>query len=100
MVDLAPADLDTLLQSLLRKEVLTVRTDPLSPDRGQYAFVQGLMRTVAAETLSKRERKTLHLKVAQHLRSAFDDDGEDVVEVIAAHYRDAYKAGPSDPDAR
>ena len=100
VVDLPEAELDAVLQSLLRKEILTVHSDPLSPDRGQYAFVQGLMRSVAYDTISKRERKALHKRVADHLRRAFPEDGEDVVEVVAAHYRDAYRAGAAtDPDA-
>ena len=100
VVDLEADQLDGVLQSLMRKEILTVHRDPLSPDRGQYAFVQSLMRSVAYDTISKRERKALHTRVAEHLRSAFPDDGEDVVEVVAAHYRDAYLAAGTDPDAQ
>ena len=32
------AALEPILASLLRKEVLSVQADPLSPDRGQYAY--------------------------------------------------------------
>ena len=39
-------------------EILRIRADPLSPDQGQYSFVQGLLRTVAYEMLSRRERPT------------------------------------------
>jgi tetratricopeptide (TPR) repeat protein len=49
--------------------------------------------------LSKKERKARHLAVATHLRATYDNDGEDVAEVIAAHYRDALLAGEHDPDA-
>jgi tetratricopeptide (TPR) repeat protein len=54
---------------------------------------------VAYEMLARRERKPLHIAAAEHLREAFADDGEDVAEVIAAHYLDAYRAGLDDPDA-
>ncbi|MFL6238988.1 MAG: adenylate/guanylate cyclase domain-containing protein [Actinomycetes bacterium] len=91
--------LDERLASLVRKEFLAVRTDKLSPDRGQYGFAQTLLRTVAYDMLSKKERKSRHLAVAAHLRSAYDNDGEDVAELIAAHYRDALLSGASDPDA-
>jgi tetratricopeptide (TPR) repeat protein len=83
----------------VRKELLSVRSDKLSPDRGQYMFAQTLLRTVAYEMLSKRERKLRHLAVAAHLRATFDNDAEDVAEVVAAHYRDALLAGEADPDA-
>ena len=83
-----------VLAGLVRKQVLAIRADPLSPDRGQYAFAQTLLRTVAYEMLSKRERKPRHLAAAEHLRAAFPNEGEDVAEVIAAHYLDAYDAAP------
>ncbi len=96
---LPPAETDALLAALVRKEVLSIRADRLSPERGSYAFTQGLLRSVAYDTLGRRDRKARHLAVAAHLRAAFPADGEEVAEVIAAHYADAYAAGPEDPDA-
>jgi class 3 adenylate cyclase/tetratricopeptide (TPR) repeat protein len=87
---LAPEALTNNVNALLRKEILSVRADRLSPDRGQYTFVQPLLRQVAYETLSRRNRVTLHRTVAEYLRSLFADDGAEVSEVIAAHYRDAH----------
>ena len=97
--DIDPAELDELLSSLVRKEVLTVRADKLSPERGQYAFTQSLIRSVAYDMLTRAERKARHLRTAEHLRSAFPDEGAEVAEVIAAHLYDAYKAAGDDPDA-
>ncbi len=91
--------LDGVLAALVRKQVLAIRTDPLSPDRGQYQFAQGLLRTVAYEMLSRQERKPRHLAAAEYLRRAFPNDGEDVAEVIAAHLLDAYRAAAGDEDA-
>jgi class 3 adenylate cyclase/tetratricopeptide (TPR) repeat protein len=92
-------NLDELLSSLVRKEVLTVRADKLSPERGQYAFTQSLIRSVAYDTLTRAERKARHLRTAEHLRSALPDEGAEVAEVIAAHYHDAYLAARDDPDS-
>jgi class 3 adenylate cyclase/tetratricopeptide (TPR) repeat protein len=89
--------LDALVGSLVRKEILTVQADPLSPERGQYAFLGDLVRFVAYETLSKKERKARHLAVASYLESAFEE--EDVVEVVASHYLQAYEAAPDAADA-
>ncbi|MGH2887634.1 MAG: ATP-binding protein, partial [Solirubrobacteraceae bacterium] len=89
----------SLLASLVRKQVLTVRADPHSPDRGQYRFSQTLLRTVAYETLSKRERKSRHLAAAHYLSQAFANEGEDVAEVLAAHYLQAYRSAADDSDA-
>jgi class 3 adenylate cyclase/predicted ATPase len=91
--------LDTLLEELVHKQVLMIRADRLSPDRGQYAFAQGMLRTVAYEMLSRGERKVRHRAAAEHLRRAFPNDGEDVAEVIASHYLDAYRAAMDDPDS-
>jgi tetratricopeptide (TPR) repeat protein len=97
--DLPDEKIDALLASLVRKQVLVVRADRLSPDSGQYAFSQTLLRNVAYDMLSRHERKLRHLAVATHLRSTFPGDGEEVAEVVAAHYLEAYAAGESDPDA-
>jgi class 3 adenylate cyclase/tetratricopeptide (TPR) repeat protein len=97
--DLPEERVETLLASLVRKQVLVVRADTLSPDSGQYAFAQTLLRTVAYDLLSKHERKSRHLAIASHLRTAFPNDGEDVAEVIAAHYLDAHEASRGEADA-
>src|SRR5207253_2661824 len=91
-------ELEPHLQSLLRKEILTIQVDPLSAERNQLSFGQDLLRRVAYETLSIRERKARHLAVAAHLGADRDGDDE-IAAVVAAHYLDAYRAGPGDPDA-
>ena len=96
--DTDPVALDELLSSLVRKEVLTVRADKLSPEKGQYAFTQSLIRSVAYDMLTRAERKARHVRTAEHLRSAFPDEGAEVAEVIGAHLYDAYKAAGEDPD--
>jgi len=87
------------LAELVRREVLAVSADPLSPERGSYQFAQQMLRQVAYDTLSRRDRKARHLAVAVHLRQAFAGDGEEVTDVIARHYLDALEAVPEDPDA-
>jgi class 3 adenylate cyclase/predicted ATPase len=87
------------LAELVRREVLAVSADPLSPERGSYGFTQNMLRQVAYDTLSRRDRKARHLKVAAHLRTAFPGEGEEVTEVIARHYLDALDAVPDDGDA-
>jgi class 3 adenylate cyclase/tetratricopeptide (TPR) repeat protein len=86
------------LAELVRREVLSVSADPLSPERGSYQFAQQMLRQVAYDTQSRRDRKTRHLTVAAHLRTAFANDGEEVAEVVARHYLDALHAIPGDPD--
>jgi hypothetical protein len=78
--------------------VLVISADPLSPERGSYGFAQHMLRQVAYENLSRRDRKARHLAVAVHLRATFPDDGEEAADVIASHYLDALHAVPEDPD--
>ena len=63
----AEADLEPILASLVRKELLTLQTDPRSPERGQYGFLQALVQRVAYETLARRDRKARHLAAAGYL---------------------------------
>jgi class 3 adenylate cyclase/tetratricopeptide (TPR) repeat protein len=86
------------LADLVRREVLRVSADPLSPERGNYQFAQEMLRQVAYDTLSRRDRKTGHLAVAAHLRATFAGGGEEMADVIARHYLDALHAIPDDPD--
>ena len=79
--------------------MLQVFADPLSPERGAYRFSQEMLRQVAYETLSKKDRKSRHLAVARHLRATFANDGEEIADAVAHHYLDALATGPHDPDA-
>jgi hypothetical protein len=87
------------LDQLVRREVLTVSADALSPEKGSYRFTHQMLRQVAYDTLSRRDRKARHLAVAAHLRTAFPGGGEEVTDVIARHYLDALDAIPGAPDA-
>jgi class 3 adenylate cyclase/predicted ATPase len=96
---LGEAELEPLLASLLRKEVLTLQSDPRSPERGQYGFLQALVQKVAYDTLAKPQRKALHLEAAAYFESGLGPDEEEIAEVIASHYVEAYRAAPEAEDA-
>jgi tetratricopeptide (TPR) repeat protein len=93
------AEIERLVTGLVRKEVFSVQADPRSPERGQYSFLQDLLKRVAYETLAKQERKARHLAAAAHLGHAYGAGEQEIVEVIAAHYVDAYRAAPDAEDA-
>jgi class 3 adenylate cyclase/tetratricopeptide (TPR) repeat protein len=95
---LSDQELEPLLSSLVRKEVLGVQSDPRSPEHGQYGFLQDLVRHVAYETLSRRERRARHLAAASHLEQSIPDLDE-VAEVLASHYLAAFEAAPDADDA-
>jgi len=51
-----PATVERRLVSLARRELVIRDVDPRSPERGQFAFVQSLVREVASSTLARRDR--------------------------------------------
>ena len=61
------AEVQTCLAELVRREVLQVSADRLSPQRGDYRFAQEMLRQVAYATLARRDRKARHLAVAEYL---------------------------------
>jgi class 3 adenylate cyclase/predicted ATPase len=99
LTGLSDAGLEPLLAALVRKEMLSIQADPRSPERGQYSFLQDLVRRVAYETISKRQRKAKHLAAADFLLSLSSAEEDEAIEVVASHYLDAYAAAPDDPDA-
>ncbi len=99
MTDIDPDRLEQLIGSLVEKEILAVRSDRLSPERGQLQFTQNLLRSVAYDTLTRREKRIRHLAAATQLRSEFPDDGAEVADLIAAHYQAALDLVPDAPDS-
>jgi len=96
---IAEDELQPILTRLVRKEVLALDADPRSPERGQYGFLQALVQRVAYETLSRRDRRALHLAAAAYLAEESGIEPDEIAEVIAAHFRDADRADPAAPDA-
>jgi len=99
LTGIGEAEMDQLLGALVRKEVLALQTDFRSPESGQYGFLQDLVRRVAYETMSKKERKARHLAAAQLLEEAWGPEEDEIVEVLASHYVEAYNAAPDAADA-
>jgi class 3 adenylate cyclase/tetratricopeptide (TPR) repeat protein len=82
------ADLELRLRGLVRRELLVLRADPRSPDRGQYAFVQSLIREVAYNMLARRDRKSRHLAAARFFESLETDE---LAGALAGHYLAAHE---------
>ncbi len=86
------------LSGLVNKELLAIQSDPRSPERGQYVFLQDIVRSVAYGTLARRDRKARHLAAATYLESGWNDE-EEVAEVVASHLVEAYEADREAGDA-
>jgi class 3 adenylate cyclase/tetratricopeptide (TPR) repeat protein len=89
-------ELASRLRALSKSDLLRELVDPRSPERGQYAFVQALIREVAYATLSMRDRRARHLAAARYFESLGD---EELASALAAHYLAAYRSSPDGPEA-
>ena len=85
------AELEPRLRALVRRELLTLEADPRSPERGQYGFVQALIREVAYNTLAKRDRKVRHLAAARFFENFASDE---LAGALAGHYLAAHHNAP------
>ncbi len=89
-------ELEPRLRALVRRELLTLEVDPRSPERGQYAFVQALIREVAYRTLARRDRMTRHLAAARFFEALGSDE---LAGALAGHYLAAYQSAGEGPEA-
>ena len=94
---LEPAVLTARLRVLVRSDLILEEVDPRSPERGQYHFVQALIREVAYSTLSLKDRRSRHLAAARFFESIGDDE---LAGALAAHYLAAYRATPAGDEAK
>jgi class 3 adenylate cyclase/tetratricopeptide (TPR) repeat protein len=90
------AEVNESLRTLHRRELLQLETDPASPERGQFKFMQGLIREVAYGTMGRRDRRALHLAAARHYESVGDDE---LAGALASHYLAALEASDEGPEA-
>ncbi|HSM14496.1 MAG TPA: adenylate/guanylate cyclase domain-containing protein, partial [Thermoanaerobaculia bacterium] len=88
-----PEELEPDLRDLSRRELFRFDSDPRSPERGQYHFLQSVIREVAYGRIAKADRKDRHLKVAAFYER---ESPVEAAAVIASHYMSAYDAGPDE----
>jgi class 3 adenylate cyclase len=89
--------LEPRLRGLVAREVLTLDADVRSPGRGNFAFVQSLVREVAYNTLSRRDRKARHLAAARYFESLGTDE---LAGGLAGHYLAAQQLAADDEEAK
>ncbi|HEX6129503.1 MAG TPA: hypothetical protein VF071_10830, partial [Candidatus Limnocylindria bacterium] len=92
----AGAALEAQLDRLVRRQLLIRDVDPRSPERGQYRFVQSLVREVAYQTLAREDRRTRHLAAARFFEALGE---EELAGILASHYLAAHQASRPGPEA-
>ena len=90
------AELEPRLRALSKRELLEISVDPVSPERGQYGFVQSVIREVAYDTLSRRDRRARHLAAARYFEGLGEDE---LAAVLSTHYLAALEATDPGPEA-
>jgi tetratricopeptide (TPR) repeat protein len=100
LASLSQADLEPVLTSLVRKELFFLELDPRSAERGQYGFLQDLVRHVSYETLARRDRKARHLAAGEFFETSWGGREQEIVEVVASHYLTALDLEPDAEDAQ
>ena len=84
-------EIESALGNLINIELLDIEDDPRSPERGQYRFVQSLIREIAYGRLNRDERRSKHRAVAEYFES-FEDP--ELAGIISSHYIGAFEATP------
>jgi class 3 adenylate cyclase/tetratricopeptide (TPR) repeat protein len=79
------------LHDLVRHEMFELDADPRSAERGQYRFVQGLIREVAYSRLSRADRHVRHRRVAEYFSGL---DEPDLAGIVASHFLAAHETAP------
>ena len=74
----------------------TKPTPEESLERGQYVFVQALIREVAYNTLARKDRKARHLAAARYFEQVGSDE---LAGVLAGHYLAAHANATEGPEA-
>ena len=88
--------LEPRLRVLVRRELFDLEIDPRSPERGQYRFVQSLIREVAYSTLARRERRVRHLAAARYFEALGEDE---LAGALASHDLAAHEASADGAEA-
>jgi class 3 adenylate cyclase len=89
-------DLEPRLRTFIRRELLVLEADARSPERGQYSFMQSLIREVAYNTLAKKDRKVRHLAAARFFESLGSDE---LAGGLAGHYLSAQRLAADKDEA-
>ncbi|MEP7039972.1 MAG: adenylate/guanylate cyclase domain-containing protein [Chloroflexota bacterium] len=90
------AELEPRLRTFVRRELLILEADARSPERGQYSFMQSLIREVAYNTLAKKDRKVRHLAAARFFESLGTDE---LAGGLAGHYLAAQRLAADKDEA-
>ena len=93
----AAAEVDTVLEHLEERELIQSRLGSSLAGEPEFIFKHVLTREVAYEMLPRRERRAAHAEVAAWIEESTGDRANELVELVAYHWLEAYHAAEEDP---
>ena len=97
MSGMAPDRVEALLEPLVRRELLEFEGDLRSPERGQYRFVQSMIRDIAYGRLTREERRVRHLRAAEFLAGL---EEMELAGAVASHFMAAHRVTGNPDEAK
>src|SRR5437588_7565523 len=89
--------LDETLDRLQDRELILARVSSSMAGQQEFIFKHVLTRDVAYESLPRRDRARAHSEAARWIEETAGERQLEFVELLAHHYRQAYRAAGQDP---
>jgi class 3 adenylate cyclase len=89
-------DLDAVLRTLRRRELVLERLSSSFAGQAEYSFKHILIRDVAYESLPRKERARAHAETAAWIEQTSGERAGEFAELLAHHYDAAFALAPED----
>jgi class 3 adenylate cyclase len=92
----AAADIDAILETLRRRELVVERLGSSIAGDDEYSFKHVLIRDVAYESLPRKERARLHVDSAKWIEEQTGERAGELAELLAHHFAAANEFAPDE----
>ncbi len=99
LLEVGETEVTGLLDQLEHRDLIVARLGSTLERQQEYSFKHTVIRDVAFESLSLRERTDLHRRAAAWVRNTIGDRRREMVEVLAYHLSQAHAGLREDPSA-
>ena len=99
LLEVGEAQVTGLLDQLEHRDLIVARLGSTLEREQEYSFKHTVIRDVAFDSLSRRERTDLHRRAADWVKGIIGDGRRELVEVLAYHLSQAYAGLRDDPSA-
>jgi class 3 adenylate cyclase/tetratricopeptide (TPR) repeat protein len=99
LLEVGEAQVIGLLDQLEHRDLIVARLGSTLDRQQEYSFKHTVIRDVAFDSLSLRERTDLHRRAADWVKNTIGDRRRELVEVLAYHLSQAHAGLRDDPSA-